>query len=219
MAGVRVWDLPVRICHWGFALLLPAMWWTAENDEMGWHMRLGIMLLALLVFRIAWGFAGTATARFAAFVRGPGAVLAYLRPGRGATQERWFGHNPLGGWSTLALIFAMLAQVSMGLFAGDPFDGATGPLNHLPGVELADTLTDWHEVFYWVPLGLAGIHVLAIAFYLLVKRDDLVTPMVTGRRGFPEREDGIGAAPAGRALALSLAALGFAGWIWFGGPL
>ena len=145
---VRIWDLPVRLTHWAFALIIPAMWWTGENGEWGWHFRLGLLLLGLLVFRIIWGFLGTDTARFASFVKGPQAVLAYLRGNHedGATK----GHNPLGALSVLALLAAMLVQVGLGLFSGDPYDGATGPLNALVGVMTADTITELHEAFFYV---------------------------------------------------------------------
>ncbi|MFN7159600.1 MAG: cytochrome b/b6 domain-containing protein, partial [Erythrobacter cryptus] len=149
---VRVWDPLLRLAHWSFPLLIAAMWWTAENDKWALHRRTGLVLLGVLAFRVLWGFLGPETARFAQFVKGPGAVLAYLRGDRSAGPP--IGHSPLGGWSTMALIGAMLLQVGMGLFAGDPYDGMTGPLNPLVGVMTADTITDWHETFFNVLLGL-----------------------------------------------------------------
>jgi len=175
---MRVWDLPLRLTHWSFAILVPALWWSAENSQWTWHKRLGLTLLGLLIFRIIWGFLGTRTARFASFVRGPRAVLDYLR---GRLDHR-IGHSPLAALSVLALLGAMLMQVGAGLFAGDPYDGATGPLNAIVSVSTADTLTDWHEWFYWVVLGLVALHLAAIAYYGAFKRDDLVSPMVSGEK-------------------------------------
>lgn len=137
---VRVWDGLLRLTHWSFPLLILVMWWTAENDKWAWHRRTGLVLLGILAFRLLWGFIGPETARFARFVKGPTAVLAYLRGDGGVGPA--IGHSPLGGWSTMVLLLAMLAQVGMGLFAGDPFDGMTGPLNPLVGVMLADTITE-----------------------------------------------------------------------------
>lgn len=214
---VRVWDLLLRLCHWSFTLLIPAMWWTAENSAWGWHRRLGLVLLGILVFRVLWGFVGPQTARFASFVKGPGAVIAYLR-GQMADAATRIGHSPLAGWSTLALIGAMLLQVGMGLFSGDPYDGMTGPLNPLVGVMTADMLTDWHETFFNVVLGLICLHLAAIVFYASVKREDLVTPMVSGDRPPMQGVTGIGPVPWLRAgLAIMLAA-GFAIWIAAGVP-
>ena len=212
---VRVWDLFLRATHWSFPLLIAAMWWTAENSKWALHRRLGLVLLGLLVFRIVWGFVGPETARFAQFVKGPGAVLAYLRGD--ASVGPPIGHSPLGGWSTLALLGAMLAQVTMGLFAGDPYDGMTGPLNPLVGVVLADTITELHETFFWVLVGLIGLHLAAITLYGL-KGDDLISPMVGGTRPPLAGVAGIGPTPWARAgLAIALAA-GFALWIAAGAP-
>jgi len=214
---IAVWDLPVRICHWSFAIILPAMWWTAENGEMGWHMRLGLILLGLLAFRISWGFFGSSTARFASFLRGPGKVLAYLS-GRKKWPATALGHNPAGGWSAVALLIAMLARVTMGLFAGDPYDGATGPLNEAVGVLTADMLTDWHHTFFYAVLALVCLHLLAIAFYVLVKRDRLLRPMVTGKREAPGGVAGIERVPLWRFLASAGVALALTWWVWSGAP-
>ncbi|GGD62724.1 cytochrome b/b6 domain-containing protein [Croceicoccus mobilis] len=214
---VGIWDLAVRICHWSFALLIPTMWWTAENGEMGWHMRLGILLLALLVFRVLWGFFGSSTARFSHFVRGPGAVIAYFKS-LSQSHDPVIGHNPAGGWSVLALLGAMIFQVVLGLFSGDPFDGATGPLNDLVGVMTADTMTDLHESFFNVLIALVALHIAAIAFYLVVKRDNLVHPMVSGKRSVPAGLKGNAPVPAWRGIVCAVVAMAVAYWVWSGAP-
>ena len=210
-----VWDLPVRIVHWSFPLLIPAMWWTAENKQMWWHERLGMVLLALLVFRILWGFVGSSTARFAQFVRGPGAILAYLR---GDGERKHIGHNPLGALSVVALLAALIAQVTMGLFAGDAFDGATGPLNELVGVMTADRLTDWHHSFFNVIVGLVALHLAAITWYAVARHNDLVSPMLSGEKELPQDVPAMRTSPAWRAVACFALAAGLAVWIWFGAP-
>jgi cytochrome b len=215
LSDIRVWDPLLRITHWSFALLILAMWWTAENDKWALHKRLGLVLLGLLVFRLLWGFIGPETARFGQFVKGPKAVLAYLRGDRGAGTA--IGHSPLGGWSTMALLGAMLLQVSLGLFAGDPFDGTTGPLNSLVSVALADMITELHETVFWVIAGLIGLHLAAICFYA-VKGDDLLSPMVGGTRPPMEGVTGIGPVPWVRGLLAVGLAAGFALWVAFGAP-
>jgi cytochrome b len=180
------------------------------------HRRIGLVLLGVLVFRVLWGFLGPETARFGSFVKGPRTVIAYLR---GALPEaaRAIGHSPLAGWSTLALIGAMLAQVSMGLFAGDPYDGMTGPLNPLVGVMLADTITEWHETFFWVVAGLAALHLSAITYYA-VRGQDLVSPMLSGDRPPLEGVAGIGPMPWGRGLLAVGLAAALALWVAYGAP-
>jgi len=211
--SIRVWDLPVRLCHWSFAALVGALWYTAENSLWYWHTRLGVVLLGVLIFRIIWGFIGSETARFSHFVKGPRTIVAYLR---GSSSAPHFGHSPLAALSVLALLGAMAAQVSMGLFAGDPFDGATGPLNDFVGVMIADQITDWHTDFVWVIGALVALHLLAIAFYAAVKKDNLVAPMVTGRRAMPEGQNGNAPIAWGRFVFAALASAGIALWIWSG---
>lgn len=212
LRDVTVWDPLLRLTHWSFPLLVPAMWWTAENSKWALHKRLGLVLLGVLLFRVVWGFVGPETARFSHFVKGPGAVLAYLRSGAGGPP---IGHSPLGGWSTLALLGAMLVQVSLGLFAGDPFDGMTGPLNPLVGVALADTITDIHETFFWVIAAFIGLHLAAITWYA-VRGDDLLSPMVGGDRPPMEGVAGIGPMPWLRGLLACGFAGGLALWVAFG---
>lgn len=212
---IKVWDPLLRITHWSFPLLIAAMWWTADNSKWALHRRIGLVLLGLLAFRILWGFLGPETARFSQFVKGPGKVLAYLRGDKDAGPA--IGHSPLGGWSTMGLLAAMLAQVGMGLFAGDPYDGMTGPLNSAVGVMTADRLTDWHETFFWVLVGLIGLHLAAITVYA-VKGDDLVSPMVGGARPPEAGVTGIGPTPWLRGLVAVAAAGGFAWWIALGAP-
>ena len=210
---IRVWDPLLRITHWTFPVLIPAMWWTAETSKWGLHKRLGLVLLGLLVFRLLWGFLGPETARFAQFVKGPRAVLAYLR-GQGGKA---IGHSPLGGWSTMALLGAMLFQVSLGLFAGDPYDGMTGPLNGLVGVTLADRITELHETFFWVIAGLAAMHLAAITVYA-AKGDDLLSPMLSGAIPPVAGGRGIGPTPWLRALLAAMFAAGLAFWLAYGAP-
>ncbi|GMN04083.1 cytochrome b/b6 domain-containing protein [Erythrobacter sp. MTPC3] len=213
---VKVWDLPIRLTHWSFVGLIFAMWYTAENSLWWWHTRLGVTLFAVLLFRIIWGFIGTRTARFSDFVRGPVRVWAYLR-GRSGVYDQ-MGHNPLGALAVLTLLGVMLTQVGMGLFAGDPYDGATGPLNSLVGIATADTLTDWHADFLYVVLGMVALHIAAISIYSFIRLDDLVGPMITGKREAPPEIEGLGAMPWGRAAAALAVSIAAAVWVWFGAP-
>lgn len=214
--AIRIWDWPVRVTHWSFVALIPAMYFTAENSEWGWHMRLGHVLLALLVFRVIWGVIGTDTARFASFVRGPGRVFAYLR---GVYDEKTTkGHSPLGALAVLALLGVMAAQVGMGLFAGDPYDGATGPLNPLVGVTTADTITDTHEWFVYVIFGMIALHIAAIGVYGALRAQNLIGPMIGGKGNKAVSVEPNQPTPWGRALGALAISAGFALWIYSGAP-
>lgn len=203
---VRVWDLPVRLFHWAIVLLVPALWWTAETHRMEWHLVLGEVMLGLILFRLLWGVLGSSTARFSAFVKGPAAVVRYLR-GNG----RAFGHNPLGGWSVVVMLAALGIQTGLGLFASDEDGIWYGPLASTD-LESAHTIAERHETFFWILVALIALHVLAILYYLLAKRDNLVTPMITGRGRAGEAGQAMVPAPLWRfglagllAVALTLA--------------
>ena len=174
-----VWDLPLRVTHWALVLAVAGCWAThyAGIEWFDWHRRFGYTALVLVVFRIAWGFVGTRHARFASFVRGPGAVVAYLRGGGGPTV----GHNPLGALSVLAMLALLLLQASSGLFANDeimhmgPFYGWIAP-------ELSNRITTLHRSNSDWLLVLIGLHLAAVAYYVHVRRQALVRAMLTGRK-------------------------------------
>ncbi|HEY0011720.1 MAG TPA: cytochrome b/b6 domain-containing protein [Allosphingosinicella sp.] len=207
---VAVWDRPVRVVHWLFVLLIPVSWWTAEQEMMEWHQRAGMALLGLLVFRIAWGLIGSSTARFARFVRGPGTILSYLR-GRIASP---IGHNPLGALSVLALLGALGLQIGLGLFAADDDWLWPGPLTGHVGEDFAEDIADWHEWTFNVLLAVIAMHVLAIAFYLLAKRRNLVRPMVTGVTEAPPGTEPMKGAGAVRFFVAAAAAFGAVSLVW-----
>ena len=206
-ARVRIWDLPVRLVHWTVALLVAISWWTAEQEMMEWHYRSGLAILGLLVFRIVWGVIGSSTARFASFVRGPRAVLDYLR-GR---AEFVLGHNPLGALSVLALLAMLAVQVGLGLFAADEDGLESGPLSHLVSGDTAERMAELHEKGFNLLLVLVALHVAAIAYYLIVRRNNLITPMVTGRTAAPPGTADL--RPAG-ALRFLIAAGSAAAAVW-----
>lgn len=197
-ARVRIWDLPVRLVHWSLVLLVPFSWWSATYDHLPWHRLSGYTILGLLVFRLIWGVVGSQTARFASFVRGPAAIVAYVR-GRGGA---YLGHTPLGGLSVLALLASLILQVSLGLFSVDQDGFEAGPLSHFVSFEQGRAIASLHELNFYGLLGLIALHLGAIAFYRL-RRRDLIGPMLTGKGPLP---DGLGAPRPGRAVAAVLAA-------------
>lgn len=217
---VRLWDLPVRLVHWSFVLLLPALWWAAEvQSDIDLHKKLGYLMLALLVFRFLWGFVGSSTARFGQFVRGPRGVFSYLKGLRSQQAEPIVGHNPLGGWSVIALLVLLSAQLVIGLFAQDVDGIESGPLSYLVSYETADFARGLHQQVFNVLLGLVVLHLAAILFYRFVHRHDLVGPMVTGTKQF--------AAPVAeptfvhpwRVVACALIAAGLTWWVSLGCPI
>lgn len=180
-AGKLVWDLPLRICHWGLLLTVACSWLTGElgPDWFHWHVRSGYALLVLVGFRVGWGFVGPRHARFASFLAGPRRVAAYLRSLGDRSTGATTGHSPLGGWAVVALLAALAAQATTGLFANDDVFN-TGPLYGYVSDGQSDRLTAFHHLTFSGLLVLLGLHVAAVLFYRYWKRIDLLGPMVTG---------------------------------------
>lgn len=173
---IKLWDLPTRIFHWSLVILVAAAIVTAKigGNAMEWHGRIGLTILGLIAFRIAWGVVGSTYARFANFFPKPSSILAYLRG-----QWHGIGHNPLGAFSVLGLLALIALQVGTGLFANDDI-AFNGPLFSLIGKELSDRLTSIHRLSSNGLIALIVLHLVAIMFYAYVKKNNLVMPMITG---------------------------------------
>ncbi len=205
-AAVRVWDLPTRIFHWGLAALVVFSFTTGQlgGEWMAWHLRSGYAVLALVLFRLAWGFAGPGTSRFARFVRGPRAALAYGRQLLARRHAPVAGHNPLGGWMVLVLLGLVLAQALTGLFADDEI-ATQGPLAVKVSNAMVARMSAWHSTIEWALVAAVALHVAAIAAYRWVLGVRLVGPMLHGRQVLPP---GLRPPPpASRPLALAAALL------------
>ena len=209
---IPVWDAPVRLFHWALAALVVFSFITGKvaGEWLEWHMRSGYAILTLLLFRLAWGIVGSRTARFASFVRGPGSVRAYLRDAR-IRPRPIPGHNPLGGWSVVAMLAALLTQAISGLFVDDEIS-TQGPLAAKVSNAVVGRMSALHGYNEWVVVSLVALHVAAIAYYQWGMRIDLVGPMLHGRtlvaepwKPSPQRSSG---------LALFVAALAAAFVYW-----
>ncbi|MBK9615635.1 MAG: cytochrome b/b6 domain-containing protein [Uliginosibacterium sp.] len=215
---IRLWDLPLRLFHWSLLLLVVGAVVSAEiadevSGAMDWHPRFGYAILTLLLFRLIWGFVGGTHARFSNFVRGPAAVAGYLRLFR-THRAPSIGHNPLGALSVVALLTSLLLQAVSGLFLNVEDFGIEGPLFKHVSNAVADVFWEIHEINPGVLIALVALHVAAILFYRIVKREDLVTPMLTGNKRVPEghaESEAQGGSVIRGAVVLALAALA----VWF----
>ena len=181
--GTPVWDLPVRIFHWLLVTLVISQIVTVSigGNAMQFHAYGGYAILTLILFRMLWGFFGGTHARFREFVRGPGAVMRYAKSMLKGPHEQHRGHNPLGGWSVLAMLGSLLVQAATGLFADDDVM-MEGPLaKHVAG-RTSELATAIHDVNAVILLTLVALHIAAVLFYLLVKKDNLIVPMITGHK-------------------------------------
>jgi cytochrome b len=212
---IRVWDLPTRLFHWALAALVVFSFTTGKvgGGWMQWHVKSGCTILALLLFRLAWGFAGNHGARFARFVRGPRAVLAYARASLKGRHPFSVGHNPMGGWMVMFMLAVLLLQAATGLFADD--DIATqGPLAAKVSDALVSRLTTIHKYNEWVIAAAVTLHVIAVATYQWGFKIDLLGPMVHGWKHVPADLRPAGPRRASGLLALALAGVAGALVYW-----
>lgn len=180
---VSVWDVPVRIAHWSLVILFGVSWWTAETGRMEWHRLSGYAMLGIVVFRLFWACFGSSTARFSQFLRGPRDIAAYLK-GKWALSP---GHNPLGALSVLVLLLLLALQIALGLFAVDVDGIESGPLSAHVSFETGRAMAEWHETIFVALQWLIGLHIVAVLFYVLVKKENLIGAMLSGRREYAEQ--------------------------------
>ena len=215
-SGRLVWDWPLRLWHWLFAVAVLGAWITGEwggFDWRQWHIWFGQTAVGLLIFRVLWGFVGPRHARFGQFLPRPSRLLNYLKtlPRRDAPESA--GHNPLGAIAVVVLLTIPALQAASGLFISDDilFEG---PWFVAVSEDTADFASTIHHRLAW-PVGvLIGLHLAAILFYRLFKKQRLTRAMITGRKP-AEQVPETAAIPSSRSLlALVLIAL-VAGFTWW----
>lgn len=213
----RIWDLPTRLFHWLLVLSVIALVITGKvgGNAMEWHLRLGHVVLALLLFRVLWGFIGGHWSRFFTFIPSPARLIRYLK-GQGSAADH-AGHNPLGAVSVLAMLLILAVQTGTGLLSDDEIAFA-GPLTRFVSYDVIGWATNWHKnEGQWILFGIIGLHIAAIAFYSLARRQKLVPAMLHGDKSglppeLPFSRDGIAQRMTG--LALAIISVGIAWWVW-----
>jgi len=184
IAQVRVWDVPVRLFHWllvtGFALA----YLTAEVHLAVIHVWLGYALIALLLFRVVWGFVGTPYARFRSFIFSVPETLVYVRSLRGGRPLHYYGHNPAGALMVFALLAVLVAIFISGLLVQAAID-FDGPLLFLANAVSDDTAYFFRHAHDWlvnVALVLISLHLLGVLQGSIRHQENLVRAMVTGMK-------------------------------------
>jgi len=212
---IKLWDLPTRLFHWLLVILIAAAIITGQvgGGAIEWHGRIGLSILGLIAFRLTWGLIGSSHARFASFFPTPSSVRAYLRG-----QWKGVGHNPLGSFSVFGLLALISIQITSGLLSNDDI-AFNGPLSGLISKALSDKLSGLHEFTFGLLIALIVLHLAAILFYVHVKKDNLLKPMITGwkevKPGEGESATGGGILAFVVALIIALAAVygGSGAWI------
>ena len=181
-----VWDLPTRLFHWLTVALMLAAYITWRIEWVNWHALVGEALLTLVLFRIVWGFVGSDTARFARFLVSPHAATRHLARLFRREPDVQVGHNPAGGWMVLLLLALLLGETLTGIV--DNNDVADeGPLTHAVPAMVLNLITDLHRLLWNALLAAAVLHVMAISIYAVAKGQNLLRPMLTGRKQLPDQ--------------------------------
>ena len=211
---VAVWDRPTRVFHWVLAVLVVVCYLSGRNGRFDIHLVAGQALLVLVVARIAWGFVGSGSSRFGSFLRPVREIAAYVPTLARRVPDGRAGHNPLGGLSVIAMLVLLIAQAGLGLFSVDVDGLNEGPVSFLVSYEAARRAAELHAIVVDGLLILVGLHLAAILFHLVYKRENLTGTMLTGRARLAEGEAPPRLVPDRRALlVLALAAAAVLGGI------
>jgi cytochrome b len=170
---VKVWDPFVRVAHWTLVSCVIVAWFTRESV----HEALGYAALAVIAWRIVWGFAGSRYARFSQFIRSPSETFVYARAVTAGREPRYLGHNPLGGWMILALLIAVAVTA---------LSGWLSVTERYWGVAWVQEL---HAASANVLATLAFLHVGGVVYTSIHPRENLARAMVTGRTAPPRPGD------------------------------
>lgn len=216
MKQVKVWDLATRLFHWLLVLLVVAAWLTIENRMIEAHEFIGHSIFALLLFRLMWGFIGSTTARFSNFVKPPLKALSYLKKSLSLQADYSTGHNPAGGWMVIIMLIFFGFQTISGMLANNDL-GFSGALSDSISKSLSDTMTQLHALNFNILLALIWLHLVAVFFYVLVKKTNLVKAMWSGKKleNQVKLSDSLSFVSLFRACASFAIALAIAYWIMF----
>lgn len=186
MTRLKVWDLPVRLFHWGMVGCVALAFYTMKTDGAPFlfpidiHSRAGYVLIGLLLFRWLWGWLGTPHARFASFLHSPRTLLGYGRRLLTGRPPAYAGHNPLGGLMVVVMLLSLSFQALSGLFLSDDIF-FSAPLNGWVDRDTARTLQGLHHLNANLLMGLIAAHLLALVVHRLLG-ERLVGAMFTGRK-------------------------------------
>ena len=201
-----LWDLPTRLFHWLLVSCVVLAWVSAEFERYDLHEWVGYTLIVLLLTRLLWGLVGSVHSRFTDFIAGPKRIIGYIK-GEGSPTP---GHNPLGGWSVVALLSLLLLQAFSGLFNSDDVL-FSGPLYYAADSDFRDLMGSVHDIAFNVLLGLIILHILVVCYHQFLKKDSMITAMI---RGFAADRAGR-EAPVAAWKALLLVVI-VAGLLWWG---
>lgn len=177
---IKVWDIFIRIFHWGLALSFLIAYIT-EDDFMFLHTNAGYSILGLISLRILWGFVGSQHARFKDFVYPFYVIKEFIKNTFIGKSKRYIGHNPAGGLM-IFLILISLATTSVtgiileGTEGSGPFGAQLSNSNEM----VEDILEEIHEFFANFSLLLIFLHIAGVLVESFIHKENLTKAMITG---------------------------------------
>lgn len=212
-AGVKIWDIPTRLFHWGLVLGIAYSWYSVEiMEDMQQHFLSGYFILTLLLFRLIWGFVGSRYARFASFLFSFSAIKEHASNLFSRSSSAQAGHNPMGSLSVFAMLLILLVQAVTGLFSND--DYSFGPLSGLVDKATRSWASEIHHINSEIIWVLVAIHLFAISFYQFYKKERLVGAMFTGKKELESPADeGITNSRLFLAVVILVVCAGFVYWL------
>lgn len=141
------------------------------------HENSGYVALVAASLRVCMGFMGRGYWRFSQFLNGIPSTLAYAKNVLKNCEQRYLGHNPLGGWMVVALLAdAVLTGATGWLFTTDRFWG----------VQWVEEL---HAVLGKALLPLLFLHIAGVLFTSYRHRENLIGSMLHGRKPAAKTDD------------------------------
>ncbi|GAA5134882.1 cytochrome b/b6 domain-containing protein [Thalassotalea piscium] len=200
---ILIWDFPVRLFHWLLVICLIGSWYTSEGERglTDIHMLFGYSILALVLFRILWGFIGTKYAKFSQFVPNKNELTQYVKG-----NKDYLGHNPLGSLMVFAMLALLLLQTVSGLFMSDEIF-TNGPYFDSVSKSTQKLMATIHNNVFDIILIVSALHIIAILFYLIVKKQNLITAMITGKKWVENKLTSAGIPHSKLLIALVLIAV------------
>lgn len=193
MKKVMIWDVPIRVFHWAFALcsvgaLSIALFVDDDSALFPVHMLLGITACFLLLVRLVLAIVGSKPNRFSAMFFSPLETLRYVGGVFVGRAPRYFVHNPGTTVATLGMFLVV-------------------PLLFLTGLEVWGDAEDVHEILAYALLALVGMHLVGLAIHTLRYRENISLSMITGTKESPPEHGLRSAHPLWGAVCLLLVVL------------
>lgn len=212
-----IWDVPLRIFHWLLVVSILGSWYTSNQDNglIEYHLILGYVALGLIIFRVFWGFLGTTHSRFSHFLPTFSKLVIYVKTFRSNdVSPNHPGHNPMGSLMVVFMLTIIFLQAVSGLFMNDDIY-TTGPYYGTLDGNVEAIFVFIHRNSFDFILGAIALHLSAIIFYKVIKKQSLVLPMVTGKKDEPDvsKKDSINHSKIGLAILIAIVVIAFVYWL------